>query len=77
MFTDDLNLDSIEDLRVEGIGVLAWDVTNAASVQRGVSHVEQVAGRLDVLICNAGIVTIAPLFEEDLSETQAVWNVNT
>jgi len=77
VFASDLNLDSIEDLRLEGIEVLALDVTTAESVQRGVSHVEQEAGRLDVLVCNAGIVTIAPLIEEDLSEIQAVWNVNT
>ncbi len=77
VFASDLNLDSIEDLRLEGIEVLALDVTIAESVQRGVSHVEQQAGRLDVLVCNAGIVTIAPLIEEELSEIQAVWNVNT
>ncbi len=77
VFASDLNLDSIKDLRIEGIEVLTLDVTNAESVQRGVSHIEQEAGRLDVLICNAGIVTIAPLIEEELSEIQAVWNVNT
>ena len=77
VFASDLNLDSIKDLRLEGIEVLALDVTNPESVQRGVSHVEQEAGRLDVLICNAGIITVAPLIEEELSEIQAVWNVNT
>lgn len=77
VFASDLNLDSIEDLRLEGIEVLALDVTKAESVQEGVSHVEQEAGRLDILVCNAGIVTIAPLIEEELSEIQAVWNVNT
>ncbi|KAL0020081.1 hypothetical protein WJX79_007844 [Trebouxia sp. C0005] len=77
VFASDLNLDSIEDLRLEGIEVLALDVTVAESVQRGVNRVEQEAGRLDVLVCNAGIVTVAPLIEEDLSEIQAVWNVNT
>ncbi len=77
VFASDLNLQSIQDLKLEGIDTMQMDVTKIESVQQAVDHVEQEAGRIDVLVCNAGIVTIAPLIEEDLSEIQAVWNVNT
>ena len=77
VYASDLTLASVEDLQLEGLQVLALDVTSAENVQRAVNHVEQEAGRIDILVCNAGVVTIAPLIEEKLSEIQAVWNVNT
>ena len=77
VFASDLSLHSIQDLELEGIETVALDVTSIDSIQRAVEHVEQQAGRVDILLCNAGIVTIAPLIEQDMSEIQAVWNVNT
>ena len=77
IFASDLHAHSLEDLRLEGIETLQLDVVDADSVKQAVRHVEQAAGRIDILVCNSGIVKIAPLIEEDLSEIQAVWNVNT
>lgn len=77
VFASDVKLESIEDLKFEGIDTLRLDVTSSESVQQGVEHVKRVAGRIDILVCNAGLLTIAPLLEEPLSEIQAVWNVNT
>lgn len=77
VFASDVNLDSIDDLKLEGIDTLKLDVTNADSVEGAVEHVEHVAGRIDILVCNAGLLTVAPLIEEPLSEIQSVWNVNT
>ena len=77
VFASDLTVGSIEDLEREGIETLCLDVTKAESVQRAVDHVERAAGRIDVLICNAGVVKIAPILEEDMAEIQSVWNVNT
>lgn len=77
VFASDVKLESIDDLKLEGIDTLRLDVTSTESVQQGVEHVERVAGRIDILVCNAGLLTIAPLIEEPLSEIQAVWNVNT
>lgn len=77
VFASDVKLESIDDLNLEGIDTLRLDVTSTESVQQGVEHVERVAGRIDILVCNAGLLTIAPLIEEPLSEIQAVWNVNT
>lgn len=77
VFASDLSLEAIADLKLDGIDTLQLDVTNVESVQRAVEQVEQAAGRIDCLVCNAGIVKVAPLIEESLSEIQAVWNVNT
>ncbi|KAL3161538.1 hypothetical protein ABBQ32_010406 [Trebouxia sp. C0010 RCD-2024] len=77
VFASDVNLESVEDLKLEGIDTLKLDVTDAESIQRAVEHVEHVAGRIDILVCNAGLLAIAPLIEEPLSEIQSVWNVNT
>lgn len=77
VFASDVKLESIDDLKLEGIDVLQLDVTSAESVQTAVGRVEQVAGRIDILVCNAGLLTIAPIIEEPLTEIQSVWNVNT
>ena len=77
VFASDLDLDAIQDLKLEGIDTLQLDVTSAEDVQHAVQHVMQAAGRVDILVCNAGVVKIAPVLEEDLSEFQTVWNVNT
>lgn len=77
VFASDVKLESVDDLKLEGIDTLKLDVTSAESVQQGVAHVERVAGRIDILVCNAGLLTVAPILEEPLSEIQAVWNVNT
>lgn len=77
VFASDVKLESIDDLKLEGIDTLKLDVTSDESVQQGVAHVEKAAGRVDILVCNAGLLTVAPIIEEPLSEIQAVWNVNT
>lgn len=77
VFASDLSLESIEDLRLDGIDTLQLDVTSTESVDEAVQTVGRVAGRIDILVCNAGITKVAPLLEESLEEIQAVWNVNT
>jgi NAD(P)-dependent dehydrogenase (short-subunit alcohol dehydrogenase family) len=46
-----------EHLRADGLDVraLVLDVTDADSIRRGAAHVEREAGRLDVLVNNAGV----------------------
>ena len=77
VFASDLNPETIDDLKLEGVDTLQLDVTISESVDEAVRTIERIAGRLDILVCNAGIVKIAPLTEESLPEIQAVWNVNT
>ena len=77
VFASDVSVHKLEDLSLEGIDTLQLDVTSPGSIQSAVDHVVQEAGQIDILICNAGIVTIAPLIEEELSQVKAVWNINT
>ena len=77
VFASDIALQNLEDLRLEGIDTLQLDVTKADSVQHAIDRVVREAGQIDILVCNAGIVTIAPLIEEEISAIEAVWNINT
>lgn len=77
VFASDISLQSIADLELEGIETLQLDVTQPDSVEQAVKHIERLAGRIDILVCNAGVIKVAPILEENVSEIQAVWNVNT
>ena len=49
------------------IGV-AMDVTNEAQVEAGMAKVVETFGRIDILVSNAGIQTVAPLDEFDFAK---------
>jgi NAD(P)-dependent dehydrogenase (short-subunit alcohol dehydrogenase family) len=59
----DRNRPHAEALQAKGIHVVELDVTDDTSVERGVTSVLEQAGRLDVLVNNAGI-PIAQLVEQ-------------
>jgi NADP-dependent 3-hydroxy acid dehydrogenase YdfG len=65
-----------EALRASGIEAVELDVTNDASVERGVSSVLKQAGRIDVLVNNAGVgvVGISEAFTTD--QLQSLFDVN-
>lgn len=56
--------------------MLQMDVCDSQSVQQAVQAVVAEAGRIDVLINNAGIGIAGPLEEVDLKETQQVFDTN-
>jgi NAD(P)-dependent dehydrogenase (short-subunit alcohol dehydrogenase family) len=70
------NHSNAEALRSKNIHVVELDVTNDASVQRGVSSVLTQAGRLDVLINNAGIgsLNVSEAFTTD--QLRELYDVN-
>jgi NAD(P)-dependent dehydrogenase (short-subunit alcohol dehydrogenase family) len=60
----------------EDLSFLEMDTTNDASVERGVSEVIQKCGRIDNLVCNAGIAIIGSIEETPISLVRAQLEVN-
>ena len=61
---------------VAGITMLSCDVTDEASVQQMVAEVLKQAGRIDLLVNNAGIGLLGGAEESSSAQAQALFNVN-
>lgn len=61
---------------IEGIKMLPCDVTEDASVQKMVEEVLTHAGRIDLLVNNAGISLVAAAEESSITQAQSLFNVN-
>jgi NAD(P)-dependent dehydrogenase (short-subunit alcohol dehydrogenase family) len=70
------NLESISNLRGKRIEPLPLDVTNEASVNNAVRAVAERAGRIDIVVNNAGYILVGPLAELPLDEFRAVFETN-
>jgi NAD(P)-dependent dehydrogenase (short-subunit alcohol dehydrogenase family) len=68
--------ESLAELEREGIEALPLDVTDPASIQRAVAGVLQRAGRVDVLVNNAGVNLFGPVAELTIDEVRAVFETN-
>ena len=77
VFATARNLQDLADLKLEGIDTLQLDVTDQGSVRKVVEQVLREAGRIDLLVCNAGIVKYAPIVEQDLDEVKSIIDTNT
>jgi NADP-dependent 3-hydroxy acid dehydrogenase YdfG len=69
-------LDAIADLASEGIETLRLDVNDPRSIEAAVGSVARRAGRIDVLINNAGINFFGPAMEMKIEEVRAVFETN-
>ena len=59
-----------------GIEYLACDVTSDESVQTAVGHVLTKAGRIDLLVNNAGVGLVAGAEESSLEQAKSLFDVN-
>src|SRR5581483_8345420 len=60
----------------EGVEQLVLDVRDPASVDRAIAEVQQKAGRIDVLVNNAGGVLSGAIEEAGIEQAQALFDVN-
>jgi NAD(P)-dependent dehydrogenase (short-subunit alcohol dehydrogenase family) len=72
----DRNRPHAEALQAKGIHVVELDVTDDTSVERGVTSVLEQAGRLDVLVNNAGIGSAGISEAFTTEQVRALFDVN-
>ncbi|KAL1409439.1 hypothetical protein Q8F55_003422 [Vanrija albida] len=76
VFATARRLATMEHLRAEGLDTFELDVVSAESIAAAAAHVAAEAGRLDVLVNNAGISGLAPLLDTDIARMKALYDVN-
>ncbi|KAK9824122.1 hypothetical protein WJX72_007909 [[Myrmecia] bisecta] len=76
VFATARKLASVQDLVEDGIEAVALDVSDPASVKVAVASVHHKAGRIDMVICNAGVASFGPVVEQDLADVQRVFDTN-
>lgn len=69
-------LEAIDDLRAAGAETLRLDVHDPASIRAALDEIVARAGRIDVVVNNAGINIYGPLVELPLESVQAVFATN-
>jgi NADP-dependent 3-hydroxy acid dehydrogenase YdfG len=69
-------LESIADLAGEGVETLRLDVCDPPSVAAAVNEVVARAGRLDVVINNAGVTAFGPIAETPLDKIRSLFETN-
>src|SRR3954464_15427592 len=62
--------------RLDGVEYLVCDVTSDASVQAAVDQVLATAGRIDLLVNNAGVGLVGGAEESSLEQAKSVFDVN-
>lgn len=55
---------------------LAFDVTDEEAVESNIAHAAEKFGRIDTIVCNAGIQHIAPVHELELKDWRKVMSVH-
>lgn len=68
--------ESIADLKEQGLETIRLDVNDEVSIARAVGEITEKAGRIDVLINNAGINSFGPLLELSVEELRSVFETN-
>jgi len=69
-------VESLAELAAQGIDTLPLDVNDPTSVRAAIDAVMAKAGRIDVLVNNAGINCFGPILEVPLSQVREVFETN-
>jgi NAD(P)-dependent dehydrogenase (short-subunit alcohol dehydrogenase family) len=69
-------VETLADLAAAGIETLRLDVNDPTSVRDAVGAVIAAAGRVDVLVNNAGINVFGPILEVDVADVRSVLETN-
>src|SRR2546426_7162034 len=76
VFASGRTLAGVEHLRGPAIEPIEIDVTDDASIQRGVARVFNAAGRIDLLVNNAGIAIFGAIEDLDRAAVRRQFEVN-
>ena len=68
--------ETIEDLRLDRVEPIELDVTDALSISKAVQTVVDYAGRIDILINNAGLISVGPLAEIPIDDFRRNFETN-
>ena len=76
VFATARKLNAIEDLKAPNMDIAVLDVTDEKSITACVNSVISKAGKIDMLINNAGLLLIGPLVELETSELRRQFETN-
>lgn len=77
VFATARKLETMKGLKDKGIETLTLDVTDAESIREAVDTVSARAGRLDMLVNNAGVASTASALNTDMERYKDMLAVNT
>ncbi|CAI7799543.1 unnamed protein product [Closterium sp. NIES-53] len=76
VFATSRRVDTMKGLKEKGVHTLPLDVTSEPSIQAAVKEVARTAGRVDVLVNNAGCGLPGPLAELPVARIKEVYDTN-
>jgi NADP-dependent 3-hydroxy acid dehydrogenase YdfG len=76
VFASARNPDTLRELVLPNLHALRLDVLDQGSIQAAVGEVIARAGRIDMLVNNAGINRVGPLLEQPLDDLRALFETN-
>ena len=75
-FASARRLEAIADLKGERLSTVQLDVTDEASIESAVARVTEQAGRVDIVVNNAGFNVFGPLAEVPLDRVKSLFDTN-